>query len=140
MLSRTSTPLRAISSPRRSPITAADDFHSRAAQGALVDAVEALDLAILVRKQLGPVEARRAGVPAVGRRDLEILAEMRRVREQLFGDAADIDAGAAEAVGLGDRYARAVGGGHAARADAARATADGEKIVIEAQLTSDSGG
>src|SRR5207244_7589438 len=119
---------------------AADDFHSRAGPSALVDAVEPLDLAVLVREQLGPVEARRAGVPAVGRRDLEILAEMRRVREQLLGDAADVDAGAAEAVGLGDRHARAVGGGHAARADPARAAADGETIVIEEQLTSGSGG
>src|SRR5437762_277174 len=120
--------------------TAADDFHSRTGQGALVEAVEALDLAVLVREQPGPVEARRAGVPAVGLCDLEILAEMRRVREQLLGDAADVDAGAAEAAGLGDRHARAVAGGHAARADPARAAADGEQIVIEAQLTSGSGG
>jgi len=65
--------------------TAADDFHSRAGQGALVDAVEALDLAILVCEQPGPVEARRAGVSSRRPPRPRILAEMRRVRQQLLG-------------------------------------------------------
>ncbi len=68
-------------------------------------------------------------------RNLEILAEMRGVGEQLLRDAADVDAGAAEAAVLGDRYFGAVASAHAAGTHAARAAADREKVVIEAQLT-----
>jgi len=59
---------------------------------------------------------------------------MRRVREELLRDAADVDAGAAEAVGLGYRYLRAVGGAYAAGADAAGAAPDGEEVVVESQV------
>jgi len=58
---------------------------------------------------------------------------MRGVGEQLLRDAADVDAGAAELAGLGDRDFRAERGGDPARPYAARAAADGEKIEIERQ-------
>ena len=61
---------------------------------------------------------------------LELLGEMAGVDEQLFRDAAADDAGAAEAVGLGDGDARAHLRGHARRAHAARTRADDEKIEI----------
>jgi len=48
---------------------------------------------------------------------------MRRVREELFRNAADVDAGAAETAGFGDCDARAEAGGKAAGADTARAAA-----------------
>jgi hypothetical protein len=55
---------------------------------------------------------------------------MRGVGEQLLRDAADIDAGAAEAAVFGNRDFRAVAG---------RDPAYREKIVIEIQATSGSG-
>jgi hypothetical protein len=58
---------------------------------------------------------------------------VRGVGEKLLGDAADVDAGAAELAGLGDADAGAEGSGDAARSYAARAAADGEKIEIERQ-------
>jgi hypothetical protein len=54
---------------------------------------------------------------------VEILAEVRGVGEELLGDAADVDAGAAEGAGLRERDARAVARGNAGAADAARAAA-----------------
>src|SRR6185503_2084378 len=79
------------------------DRRTGVAQGLLVDAVEPRDLAVLVRKQRRPVEARFAGGPAEALGDLEILAEMRGVRKELLRDAADVDASAAEAVVFRDR-------------------------------------
>jgi hypothetical protein len=107
-----------------------------------VDAVEAQDLAVLAREQRAPVERGLARAPAVCSRDLEILAVVRRVAEQLLGDAADVDAGAAEAPGLGDRDARAVACGDAARPYAARSASYGEEveIVVQRLLTSGSEG
>jgi hypothetical protein len=107
-------------------------------QDPLVNRVEARDFPVLVLEQRRPMEARLAGCPAVRPGDLELLAEMRGVGKELLRDAADVDAGAAEAAFLGDRYLGAVAGGNAAGTDAARAAADGEKVVIEAQLA-DSG-
>jgi hypothetical protein len=111
------------------------DLDAGLCQHAFIDRVEARDLAVLVPNKRGPVEARLADGPAVAARNLEILAEMRGVGEQLLRDAADVDAGAAEAAVLGDRYSGAVARGHAAGTDAARAAADREKVVIESQLT-----
>jgi hypothetical protein len=116
---------------------AAHDLDARDLQHALVDAVQARDLAVLVGKQRRPIEAGFCLIcpegPAIGLGDLEVLAEMRRVGEELLRDAADVDAGAAEAVGFGDRDLGAVGGADTACPDAARAAADGEKIVVESQ-------
>ncbi len=81
---------------------AAQNLYAGERQHALVHAVQACDLAVLVGDQRRPVEARLAHGPAVALRDLEVLAEVGRVREQLLRDAADVDAGAAEAIGLGD--------------------------------------
>src|SRR5205814_823438 len=52
---------------------------------------------------------------------------------KLLRDAADVDAGAAELRGFGDRDARAIAGGDAARAYPARAASYGEEVVVEAQ-------
>jgi hypothetical protein len=102
-------------------------------QHPLVHAVQARDLAVLVPEQRLPVEARLADRPAVRGSSPEILTEMRGVGEEFLGDAADVDAGAAEAAVLGDRDLGAVARGNAARAYAARAAADREKVVIENQ-------
>src|SRR5438067_11490796 len=76
---------------------AADDFHAGRREQPLVNGVEPRDLLVLVRKQRGPFEAWFAARPAVGLGDLEFLAPVRRVGEELLRDAADVDAGAAEA-------------------------------------------
>jgi hypothetical protein len=102
-------------------------------QDALVDAVEARDFLVLVGEQRLPVEMGLAGGPAIGGGDVEILAPVRGVGEELLRDTADVDAGAAEAVRLGDRDARAVGRGNAAGANTARAASDGEEVVVELQ-------
>jgi hypothetical protein len=115
----------------------AHDLHAGEPQHALVDGVQALDLAILVREQRLPVEARLClicpDLPAEAPRDLEVLAEMRGVGEELLRDAADVDAGAAERARLGDGDTRAVGGGDAAGANAARTASYGEEVVVERQ-------
>jgi len=109
------------------------DFHARVDEDAFVDSVQARDLAVLVLEQSRPVEARLAERPAVRGGNAEILTEVRGVGEQLLRDAADVDAGAAEAAVLGDRDLGAVARGNAARAYAARAAADREKVVVENQ-------
>jgi hypothetical protein len=56
---------------------------------------------------------------------------VRGVGEQLLRDAADVDTGAAEAAGFGDRDARAEVGGETAGAYAPGTAAYREKIEIE---------
>jgi hypothetical protein len=58
---------------------------------------------------------------------------MRGVGKELLGDAADVDAGAAERAGFRDADFGAERGRNAARPYAARAAPDGEKIEIERQ-------
>jgi hypothetical protein len=61
------------------------------------------------------------------------------VGEELLRDAADVDAGAAEAVGLGDGDPDAIRRGNAAGANAAGAASYGEEVVVELQLRITSG-
>src|SRR3546814_6988998 len=62
----------------------------------LVDALQPVDLLVLVGDEGGPVEARALHRPAEAGRVLEILVEMGGIGEQLLRHAAD-DAGAAVA-------------------------------------------
>ena len=73
-----------------------------------------------------------ADAPAVGGAVLELLAKLRGVDEELLRHAAADDAGAADPVGLGDGDARSRRRRLPRRADAARAGADDEKIVVVA--------
>jgi hypothetical protein len=111
-----------------------ENLYSRLREHLLIDAVQARDLAVLVGEQRVPVEFRLTDGPAIALRDLEVLAEMRGVGEQLFRDAADVDAGAAEAARLGDGDARAVARAYAARANTTRAAAYREKIAVETNV------
>jgi hypothetical protein len=88
-------------------------------QGAFVDAVQPVDLAVLVGDQLRPVEGRLGDAPAEIGGVLQVVAEVRGVGKQLLRDAADVYAGAAEAAGLGDRDPRAEVGRETARANPA---------------------
>ena len=113
--------------------TAPENRNAGIDENPLVDAVQPVDLAILVGEQLLPVEARLGDAPAEVGGVLQFVAEMRGVGKELLRDAADVDAGAAEAARLGDRDARAKRCADAARANAARAAADGEKVVVVLQ-------
>src|SRR3954468_11859556 len=108
------------------------DLDAGDVEDALVDRVEARDLLVLVGEKRRPVELGLTGGPAIRLRDLEFFAPMRGVGEKLLRDAADVDAGAAEAARLGDRHLRAIGRADAARAHAAGAGAYGEEVEIEA--------
>src|SRR3546814_5855461 len=96
----------------------------------VVDLVEALDLPVLVRDQLRPVEAALAECPTIALGIVEVLTVMRGVGQELLRDAADIDAGPAEITLLGDCDPGAVIRREPARAHAAGTGADGEEVVI----------
>src|SRR5256885_3038376 len=108
------------------------DSNADGAQQSLVDGVESRYLLVLVGEQRPPVELRPRCRPAVGLGDLEFLAPVGRVGEELLRDAADVDAGAAEKARFGDGDCRAIARRDAARAYAARAAAYREEIEIEA--------
>ena len=93
-----------------------------------VDAVEPRDLLVLVRDQGGPGEGGLAQAPAEAGRVLDLVAYAGGVDQELLGDAADVDAGAAEPGLLGQRDPRAGRGGHPRRAHAAAAAADDEEV------------
>src|SRR5690606_9634079 len=95
-----------------------------------VDAVEALDLAVLVGDQRRPVEVRFAQRPAETCGLLEVLGEMRTVHQQFLRYAADVDAGAAQIATLGDRDAGTKASGEARRTYAAGTGADHEQIEV----------
>ena len=107
-----------------------DKVDACAVQHAQIDAVEAVDLAVLVGDQGGPVEARTLDLPAVARGVLDVLGKMGAVGQQLLGHAAADDAGTTDPVFLTDTSAGAVHGSAAAGRDTARAGADDEEIEI----------
>src|SRR5579863_8562268 len=109
---------------------AADYLRAGARQQALIDAVETLDLMVLVGDKPRPVERRLARGPAETGGVLERLAEFGRVHEKLLRDAADVDAGPAQIALLRHRHPRAVPRGYPARAHAAGARADREHVEI----------
>ena len=107
-----------------------DDLDLVALEYVVVDALEPLDLGEHVVAQDRPVELALADVPAEAARVLEVLGEMGAVDEQLLGHAAADDAGAADAILLGDGDAGAMGGGDARGTHAARSGADHEQVII----------
>ena len=114
--------------------TAMDKGNACAGQHAAVDTVQALDFAVLVGNQRGPVEARLLQLPAKAPGLLGQLAEVRGMAEQLLGDAAHVDAGTAQLGSLHHSHTGPQAGSHTAGAHAARATAYDQKIVIKVLL------
>src|SRR5690606_42024602 len=92
-----------------------DRRDARRDQVAPVDLLEPGDLAVLRLAQAVPVEAGRADVPAEAARVLEEIGEPAREHEQLLGDAAADDAGAAVAEFLGHHHPGAMARGDPGR-------------------------
>ena len=88
------------------------------------------DFAILVGDQRRPIERGLRHGPAEAGGILEFAAKTRRIDQELLRHAAADDAGAAEPILLGDHNARAVLGGNARSAHAARTASDNEKIDV----------
>jgi hypothetical protein len=95
-----------------------------------VELVQAVDLAVLVGDQVGQSNAALSTSSRSLRRILEGVAEGAGIDEELLRDAAADDAGAADAVLLGDGDAGAVLGGDAGGAHPAGACADDEEVVV----------
>src|SRR4029079_1508434 len=106
--------------------TAAHQRDAGAGQDLSIDRVEAADLDATSRLQRLPVERRGSDAPAEAVRFLEALRVMRGEAVQLLGDAAEVDAGAAERSVFGDRAPRAALRRHPRRPHAAAAGADDE--------------
>ena len=81
------------------------------AQDAAVDALEAIELAVLRLDQRRPVEAGAIDAPAEAARILELVGIMRAVDQQLLRDTAAHHAGPADPALLDDRDPRAVAAG-----------------------------
>src|SRR5216684_3118247 len=103
---------------------------ARAFEQPQVDAVQAIDFFLHVVAQGRPRVARRRDGPAIGRGVLEFVRELGAVDQELLRHATADHAGAADPVVLADADARAVAGGDARGAHAARAGADDEKVVV----------
>ncbi len=111
-----------------------DDLDASLGDVVAIDAFQPRDLRILVGDQHVPVEFRAWHGPAETAGVLEILGKVAGIDEQLLGDAAADDAGAAETVFLGDGDARAMARRQPAGAHPARAAADDEEIVVVGHL------
>src|SRR5688572_10596803 len=108
---------------------AIENLDARVAEDCPVNTIQSLNFFVFVRDELGPVEA-RVHRPAKTCRIGKIFAVVRGVDEQLLGNAADVDASAAEITFLGDGDSGAERSRHPARAYAAGTRADCKKIVI----------
>ena len=113
---------------------AVDDGDARAAQQVGVDAVEATDFLGAVGLEGGPVQRRPLALPAIAVGLFKRLGVVRGVAVELLGDAADVDAGAAQAIGaqgFGHGHSATTPGGHAGRAHATAAATNDEQVKIE---------
>ena len=100
---------------------ALDDGYASAFQQLAIDAVETLDFRVLVGYQGWPVKADivHGHLPAVTRRIVEILTDVGAIDEQLLGNTAHIDTGAAEIAAFNNGHPRAALGRHAGESDTA---------------------
>src|SRR5690606_28583583 len=94
-----------------------------------VDPIEALDLAILVLDQRGPVELRLATAPAVTLGLANLFLEMRSIDQQLLRHAPAVDAGAAQVTTLGNCHSRSVTDNNKYPPNATMTSAKDQKVV-----------
>ena len=109
---------------------ALDEGDLEALERAGVGGFQPRDLAILVGDQRRPVKVRLGNRPAVTGRILEFVGKARGIDQKLLRHAAADDAGAADAIFLGDHHARAVTRRNARGPHAARARADDKQIDV----------
>ncbi len=95
-----------------------------------VEAAQAGHFGQHVVTQGRPIELRVFHVPAETTRVFKVFREMRAVHQQLLGHAAANDAGAADAILLGDCNSGAMGRGHARRTHTAGTGTDYQKIIV----------
>jgi hypothetical protein len=97
-----------------------------------VDAVEPCDFPGALRLEVGPVEERfTRQLPAVAGGLLERFGVAGRIAVELLGNAAHVDAGAAQVGRLGQADAHAGLRRHASGANAPAAAADDEEVEVE---------
>ncbi|MNN26122.1 hypothetical protein D3C81_1396210 [compost metagenome] len=99
-------------------------------QQVAVDAVEALDLAVLVGNQGAPVEMPFFQGPTVTCGLLQFVRDMRAVHQQFFRHAADVDAGATQVAAFGHCHFCAEARRKARCAHTARPGTNHEQIKI----------
>ncbi|MNR06225.1 hypothetical protein D3C85_1222880 [compost metagenome] len=75
--------------------------HAAVDQQVAVDAIQAIDLAVLVGDQRRPVEVGLVQRPAKAPGLFEVFGKMRAVHQQLLGNAAHVDAGPPQITALG---------------------------------------
>ena len=108
-----------------------DQFCAGPRQILAIGVGEPADLLLLGRNEGRPVECRLANGPAKPGRVAEVVGKTAGVNIELLRHAAADDAGAADTAFLRDQRLRAMTGGDARRAHAARACADHEEIDVE---------
>ena len=104
--------------------------HLVAVERVQIDAVQPVDLAQHIVAQRRPVERLALDLPAEAPRIDQILGKMRAIDEQLLGHAAADDAGAADAIFLGDGDARAMPRRNPRRPHPAGAGTDDEQVEV----------
>ena len=113
---------------------AIDHLDARTVEHVQVNAIEPRKLVLAICLERGPVQLRRSTLPAKAMRLFEAFGKVRGIRVELFGDAAHIDAGAAQhggAARLGHGHARAPCSGHSRSPHATAAAADHKEVKVE---------
>ena len=108
-----------------------EELHACVFEQTAVDPVQTLDLPVLVGDEPSPVEGGRPRGPAESRSFAVVVGEGRRADEELLRHTADVHAGTPQVARLGDCHPCTVAGSHPGGANAARAGADHEKVVVE---------
>src|SRR4051794_28931031 len=110
--------------------TRLEDHDARALERGRIRHFQPRDFAVLVGDQVRPVEGRRREPPAVTRGIRKVVGVARCIDQQLLRHTTADNAGAADAVLLGYRNARAIAGCDPRGTNTARASTDNEEIDL----------
>ncbi|MNP27066.1 hypothetical protein D3C76_1199520 [compost metagenome] len=112
------------------PRMALQQRHAAVDQQVAVDAVEALDFAVLVGNQRTPVEVPLFQGPAEACCLLKLIGHMGPVHQQLFRHAANVDASTTQVAALGHRHLRTKARSETRRTHTAGTGTNHEQIKI----------